>query len=63
MATRGNLLRAKIFADMPRGRHMAAVLKQQRQKKGEKLGENAVILEMTENHFGLFLRACNIGSS
>jgi hypothetical protein len=39
---------------------MAAVLKQQREKKGEKLGENAVILEITENDFGGFLRTCTI---
>jgi len=60
MATRRDLLAAKIFADLPRGRHMAAVQKQRRERAGENLGENAVILEMTERNLGAFLQTCSI---
>ena len=60
MATRDNLLRAKIVRDMPRGRYMAAALRQQRERAGENLGENAVIWEMTEQNACEFLRTCSV---
>jgi hypothetical protein len=60
MATRGNLLRAKMVGEMPVGRYMAAALRQRRERAGENLDENAVIWEMTEKNAWEFLRTCSV---